>query len=77
MGASFFGNLIFRTLSPFGFVESGGRYAFFVHPGGAFRNEVGRFDQNQLDGDGCCQGWGATVCHQVGWESQLGIVKLN
>ena len=31
MDASFFGNLIFRTLSPFGFVESGGRYAFLLH----------------------------------------------
>ena len=64
-------------MSPFGFVEGWCEFAFLLNPGGALQDEVGRPDQNQLDGDGCCQGWGATVCHQVGWESQLGIVKLK
>ena len=53
-------------MSPFGFVEGWCEFAFLRHPGGALQDEVGRPDQNQLDGDGRCQGWGATVCNQVG-----------
>ena len=39
-----------------------------LHPGGALQDEVGRPNQNQLDGDGRCQGWGTAVSHQVGWD---------
>ena len=53
-------------MSPFGFVEGWCEFAFLLNPGGALQDEVGRPDQNQLDGDGRGQGWGATVCNQVG-----------